>query len=138
VRLCVRRVHPPETDYRKKLAKVKQPIRYGAVFVARDGEAVLVETRPDKGLLGGMIGLPGTEWASTQIEEPLIAAPLKADWREVEGEIKHVFTHFELRLTVFTADIRSEGSNQNWADRETLKGLPTVFKKAVKAARSDK
>jgi len=123
-----------QTDYPKKLAKVKQPIRYGAVFVAKDGEVVLVETRPDKGLLGGMIGLPGTEWASEPVAEPLSHAPVKAEWRKVEGVIKHVFTHFELRLTVFTTDISSEGSNQNWADSETLKGLPTVFKKALKAA----
>lgn len=134
---CAAYVVGDQTDYPKKLAKTKQPIRYGAVFVAKDGEAVLIETRPDKGLLGGMIGLPGTDWLSTPIDAPLCAAPLKAKWGEIEGEVKHVFTHFELRLTVFVADIPSEGSNQNWAGIETLKGLPTVFKKALKLARSE-
>jgi A/G-specific adenine glycosylase len=123
-----------QTTYPKKRAKVKQPIRYGSVFVAQDSEVVLVETRPDKGLLGGMIGLPGTEWTSTPDEQALSYAPLKAKWRKLDGEVKHVFTHFELRLTVFTANISSDSSNQNWADEEGLKGLPTVFKKALKAA----
>lgn len=125
-----------QTDYPKKRAKKKQPIRYGAVFVARDGEVVLIETRPDKGLLGGMIGLPGTEWTATPFTDPFMAAPLKADWRQVSTEVKHIFTHFELRLTVYAAEVTSEGSNQNWAQADILKGLPTVFKKALNAAHS--
>ncbi|ESQ92267.1 A/G-specific adenine glycosylase [Asticcacaulis benevestitus] len=45
-----------------KLAKLPKPRRYGVVFVMLTGEGVVVERRADKGLLGGMLGLPHTEW----------------------------------------------------------------------------
>ncbi len=125
-----------QTDYPKKTPKKKVPVRYGVVFVAQNEGRVLVETRPDKGLLGGMIGLPGSDWMAAKPQAPLSAAPLQADWAQVPSEVKHVFTHFELRLMVFKTDVSIEGSNQYWADTLTLKRLPTVFKKALKTAMS--
>lgn len=124
-----------QTDYPKKTPKKKLPIRYGTVFVAQWDNKVLVETRPDKGLLGGMIGLPGSEWTTDPVDG-ITDAPLPAKWQPIEGYVKHVFTHFELRLTVHTAQVDAKGSNQNWADEATQKRLPTVFKKALKAAKT--
>jgi len=68
-----------------------------------------VQQRPDKGLLGGMLGVPTSEWGVKPSDHS--AAPMRRNWQRA-GEIKHVFTHFELRLEV----------------------LPTVFKKVVAAA----
>jgi len=109
----------------------KQPIRYGVCFVARSGDQYLIETRPEKGLLGGMIGFAGTDWTSDKPTAQLDAAPIKADWVKASEPVKHIFTHFELRLEVYRAEVESVGSNQMWVDEETLKGLPTVFKKAL-------
>jgi A/G-specific adenine glycosylase len=54
-----------------KAKKAEKPTRYGIVYALfnKKGE-VLVERRPEKGLLGGMLGLPGTAWAeaSTAID----------------------------------------------------------------------
>ena len=122
-----------QTDYPKKTPKKKLPVRYGTVFVAQSADKVLVETRPDKGLLGGMIGLPGSEWTTEPVTE-VSDAPIAADWQPVDGHVKHVFTHFELRLTVYRADQKAKASNQHWADEATQNRLPTVFKKALKAA----
>ena len=63
--------------------------------------AWLLERRPDKGLLGGMLGWPGSEWN----DAPEPAPPLDADWQELPEEARHVFTHFELRLKVCVADV---------------------------------
>jgi A/G-specific adenine glycosylase len=122
-----------QTDYPKKTPKKKLPVRYGTVFVAQSADKVLVETRPDKGLLGGMIGLPGSEWTDELVTD-VSDAPIAAEWQQLDGHVKHVFTHFELRLTVYRAQINVKASNQHWADEATQKRLPTVFKKALKVA----
>lgn len=58
----------------KKTPKKPKPIRHGVVYIAKrvDG-AFLLETRPDSGLLGGMLGWPGSEW--TEGEAPKHDAP---------------------------------------------------------------
>ncbi len=49
--------------YPRKTPKTVNATRYGAAFVAvRADGAVLVRTRPPKGLLGGMTEVPGTDW----------------------------------------------------------------------------
>ena len=48
----------------KKIPKLKKPIRVGTVYVAiNDDHSILLERRSKKGLLGGMLGWPGSEWA---------------------------------------------------------------------------
>jgi A/G-specific adenine glycosylase len=85
-----------------------------------------------------MLGLPGTVWEESAVTEPLDSAPMKAKWRQIDGFVKHVFTHFELRLDVYVADIvegeLTKGHNGLWAEETILKTLPTVFKKAVEHA----
>lgn len=123
----------------KPTKKVK-PVRLGAVFVAREQEngAVYLRKRAEKGLLGGMSEVPTTAWTSrVDGATGTDAAPFEADWRET-GAVTHIFTHFELRLTVYRADVparlnRAEGW---WSSPLELPGeaLPTVMKKAIAAA----
>ena len=109
-----------------KTRKADRPHRTGVAWVLRDdrGRVALVR-RPDKGLLGGMLGLPTSEWA---VEADGAAPPVPADWREA-GSVEHVFTHFSLTLTVRTA---SGTGDFLWTDlEEALCSLPTVFRKAL-------
>jgi len=121
-----------QTDYPKKLKKVKLPIRYGAVFVLMSGDKVLLRQRPDKGLLGGMMGFPGTEWGEKPTD-PLTLAPLKRNWEKCEGEVKHIFTHFELRLEVYLAEAADQSAEGVWVSLVKIKNyaLPTVMKKVL-------
>jgi A/G-specific adenine glycosylase len=85
-------------DLPNKLAKVKIPTRYGTCFVTmRKNGAVLLERRPDKGLLGGMLGWPGTEWSVDKLNA---IPPFTANWLVVPEEVRHTFTHFHLKLEV--------------------------------------
>jgi A/G-specific adenine glycosylase len=96
--------------------------------------AWVMERRPDKGLLGGMLGWPGSPWDNTAQDTP----PFAANWSEV-GEIKHTFTHFHLFLRVMIAD-----PVQNTPDSLLTLGanefqpsdLPTVMRKVFDVAQS--
>jgi A/G-specific adenine glycosylase len=82
----------------RKLAKPAKPLRRGIAYVClRQDGAALLETRPPRGLLGGMTGWPGTEWTETT---PQPAPPLVGDWAACEGVVRHTFTHFHLELEV--------------------------------------
>ncbi|PHP67174.1 A/G-specific adenine glycosylase [Zhengella mangrovi] len=125
--------------YPVKAAKKAKPVRTGAAFVAlSDDGAVLLEKRPDSGLLGGMAGLPTTAWSSRQDgASDAGAAPFEGDW-QAAGVVSHVFTHFELRLTVWRAQgvARAAGDGRWWSASDELAGeaLPTVMKKALESA----
>ena len=113
--------------YPRKMAKTARPRRFGHAYVlVRDDGAVAVLRRPDKGLLGGMLGLPTSDW-SAQALPPV--PPLGADWRDA-GEIEHVFTHFSLTLRVWLA--RGDWPGAQWTIDPSA--LPSVFLKAVKRA----
>ena len=102
----------------------------GVAYLLTRGDQVALVRRPPKGLLGGMLGLPTSDWRGHPWtdEEAAAAAPALAPWRDV-GEIDHVFTHFSLTLRVF----RAEGTmTAEWTGREGLGALPSVFLKAAR------
>lgn len=128
--------------YPVKVAKAERPLRQGAAFVAVRGDgAVLLRKRPGSGLLAGMAEPPTSSWTARQDGAiDAAAAPFAADWRPA-GAIRHVFTHFELALTVYRADnvtITSPAGHW-WSSADELPGeaLPTVMKKAIAAALPD-
>lgn len=86
----------------RKVPRQAKPVRHGIVYVGRrqDG-AWLLETRPPSGLLGGMLGWPGSTWSAA----PEPAPPLAASWENPGSEVRHTFTHFHLRLAVRTAHV---------------------------------
>ncbi|PVB63043.1 A/G-specific adenine glycosylase [Labrenzia sp. 011] len=127
----------------RKAPKKEKPTRYGAAFVAvdRNTGAVLLRRRPPSGLLGGMTEVPGTHW-SEDFDRSAAAqdAPFPAPWTQKTGEVKHTFTHFHLRLTIFRADLEATGTpgleDAWWSAPDRIEGeaLPTVMRKALAAA----
>lgn len=119
-----------------KRPKPAKPIRLGAVYIARrpDG-AWLLETRPDSGLLGGMLGWPGSDWTETP---PAAKVPFAAPWQPLPGEVRHTFTHFHLRLAVQVAQVSPEagfeGAQAIPAAVFDPDSLPTVMRKAHRLA----
>jgi A/G-specific adenine glycosylase len=134
---CAARDRQPET-YPRKRAKADRPRRYGVAYVLTRKGAVARVRRPDKGLLGGMLALPTSEWRSSRFDatEAAASAPLPAAWRSA-GEVEHVFTHFALTLTVLRAEVTGDLAGADWARAEAAgEGLPTVFLKALRAGLS--
>ena len=61
--------------------KKAKPVRHGALYVGRRSDgAWLLETRPETGLLGGMLAWPSTDWVDVSDAEPVDAPPMTADW----------------------------------------------------------
>ena len=125
---CRARAEGVQASLPRKAEKAAKPVRHGTVWLARRADgAWLLERRPERGLLGGMLGWPGSDWDGAGGP-----APLEADWREA-GEVRHTFTHFHLILRVMRADV---------ADAAPLRGafltradfrpadLPTLMRKA--------
>lgn len=130
---CLARCQGTAPELPKKTPRKPKPVRFGTAYVTRrvDG-AYLLETRPPSGLLGGMLGWPGSEW--TEDEAPSSQAPIRAEWKTLAGETRHTFTHFHLRLTVKTALVPMERQPETglFVDPDDFhrQKLPTVMRKA--------
>jgi A/G-specific adenine glycosylase len=125
-----------------KTPKIKgKPRRGAAFFILRADGAVLVRSRPAKGLLGGMTELPTTEWTQDFNEATALAqAPrllrAKPKWRRIPGIVTHVFTHFPLELSVYAGQVSAGTSapqGARWVAMDDLAGeaLPTLMRKVV-------
>jgi len=117
----------------RKAKKMQKPTRRGVAYALFNSRGeILFERRPEKGLLGGMLGLPGGAWAGG---EPVPAPPANAKWK-LAGLARHTFTHFHLELEVMTATAPKSHrlkDGQQWLAPDIAR-LPTVMKKAVEKA----
>ena len=133
---CAGRLAGTAADLPAKTPKKPKPVRHGIAYLARrvDG-AWLLERRPDSGLLGGMLGWPGSEWTEG---DPAPAPPIRAEWRDVGAEARHTFTHFHLRLALRTALVPMERTPERGAflplEEFRPSDLPTVMRKAFDLA----
>jgi len=59
---CVARARGEQEVYPRKAPKKTGALRRGAAFVVTRGDQLLVRSRPEKGLLGGMTEVPGSDW----------------------------------------------------------------------------
>ena len=131
---CLARQRGTAAQLPKKTPKAAKPTRYGHVFVMHTQQGdILLETRPARGLLGGMLGFPGSDWAT---DHPAYAPPTAADWQVSPMQVRHTFTHFHLILTVHCACVPQvpAGLSPVAAHDFTPQTLPTVMRKVWTAA----
>ncbi|TKA96334.1 A/G-specific adenine glycosylase [Cereibacter changlensis] len=133
---CAARAAGIQAELPRRSPKAEKPVREGTVWVClREDGAVLLETRPAKGLLGGMLGFPGTDWDRGKTDA---SAPLAAGWQAAPVEVRHTFTHFHLKLAVMVAHVPPDAqpARGSFQPREAFRpaDLPTVMRKAWEAA----
>ncbi len=126
--------------FRARRLKKTGTLRRGAAFVVTRGDELLVRTRPEKGLLGGMTEVPGSEWLAAQDDKAAVkqAPVLKgiARWHRKAGVVTHVFTHFPLELVVYTAKLPARTrppEGMRWVPIATLadEAFPNLMRKVI-------
>ena len=134
-RFCAAFARGDQASFPRKFKTAERPMRYGVAYVLTRGDDIALVRRPPKGLLGGMLALPTSEWRSPALSEAeaLKSAPIPAAWRSA-GEIEHVFTHFALTLNVMRAESADGFEGAIWTPLDLAGGLPSVFLKALRAA----
>jgi A/G-specific adenine glycosylase len=133
VHACAARGAGVQAGLPRKSPKADTPLRRGTVWLGHRDGAILLERRPERGLLGGMLGLPGDGWDGAGGP-----APAEAEWQEV-GEVRHTFTHFHLILRVMVAEVSGPATRGEWLARAAFRpaDLPTVMRKAWDLARGN-
>jgi A/G-specific adenine glycosylase len=137
---CLSRARGDQETFPRKALKKTGALRRGAAFVVTRGDELLVRTRPEKGLLGGMTEVPGSHWLAAQDDKTALkqAPMLKgiARWHRKTGVVTHVFTHFPLELVVYTANVPARTGapeGMRWVPISTLRdeALPNVMRKVI-------
>ena len=127
-----------------KGSKPKRQTRRGIAFwITNPTGAVLLRRRPEKGLLGGMMEVPSTNWVEGALPDrktAVMAAPLQmAAWDEISGTVRHTFSHFHLELNVVTASVDKVNTVPQdcmWCQPREFEeqALPTVMLKVARLA----
>ncbi|MDF1722044.1 MAG: A/G-specific adenine glycosylase [Minwuia sp.] len=143
---CMGREQGIAADLPRKAPKKAKPTRHAVFFwLSRGDGAVLFQRRPDKGLLGGMMLPPSTDWRDARPwteAETRNHAPVASDWRALNGGVSHTFTHFHFEMTVWAGHVADhatfDGPDDVWCppDRLDSLALPTVAKKVCRHALS--
>ena len=112
-----------------KKAKRERRIEARDVYLLFHGDCVALRRRPERGLLAGLWEYPnaladGTDWPARWGLEPVQL--------DRAGTGRHIFTHIEWHMTVWTGELTGEELPPGWvwADREELRGryaLPNAF-----------
>ena len=104
---CAARRFGLANELPRRAPKKHRPLRHGVHFWLSDTtDNILLRRRSASGLLGGMVELPGTSWREEHwpAEEAMTHAPMDVDWRSA-GQVRHGFTHFQLTIDVFAAQV---------------------------------
>ncbi len=137
---CVSRAHGDQDTFPRKAPKKSGALRRGAAFVVTRGEEILLRTRPEKGLLGGMTEVPTSDWFAAQDDRtalkqgPVLNGIVR--WHRKAGVVTHVFTHFPLELVVYTAKVSARArapAGMRWVPMAKLpnEALPNLMRKVI-------
>jgi len=138
---CAARAAGIQDTLPRKSPKKARPTRHGLHFLLRDPAGrLLLRRRPETGLLGGMLEIPGTPWREDPWTpaEALPHAPIPGlRWTPLPGEAQHGFTHFELRMGLLVADHAGDPPEGfAWMTPEAAQAaMPTAMRRLLALAR---
>lgn len=121
----------------RRAPRMEKPLRRGHIYWIMDGKGkILLQKRPERGLLGGMNGFPTSEWVEKGRpgHPDFIKRLIKNKKSQKNRVVAHSFTHFDLILQgwiVETASIQCGEEGFFWRRSDDLDrtAFPTVFKK---------
>ncbi len=130
----------------KRKEKAARPVRRGYIYwlefadAKAGGPKVLIRRRPEKGLLGGMMEFPSSDWQPTETWQEVAppSPPIEGEWVRLEGRAEHTFTHFHLELVVMKVRLNNLPKIDGiWQPVDALSdvALPTLMKKVARHVR---
>ncbi len=134
--LCLARRHGTATAYPRRLAAKKVPHRHLIVGIILKKDKLLVQRRPENGLLGGMWEFPAAPTnRKKETHQSVVDALAQRTGLTVQVErhlsdIRHAYTHFRLTAKVYLCRHRAgrvrikEAGSHRWLKRRALDGLP--------------
>src|SRR5689334_86711 len=137
---CAARMRGDQETFPRKAPKKSGELRRGAAFIVTRGEELLVRSRAEKGLLGGMTEVPGSDWLAEQDDKAALKQAPEltgvSRWHRKAGVVTHVFTHFPLELVIYTAKVPARTrapKGMRWVPIATVadEALPNVMRKAI-------
>ena len=143
--ICQGFQHGKQLDYPQPKPRKARPSRHTWMLLHHDGEQLLMQRRPPQGVWGGLWSLPEitslqqlTDWQQRQFGR---SEPCQ---RILEHELKHVFTHFELSISlaevIVDADLIrtsrervADSDGLQWIARENLQqlGMPAAVSRLL-------
>ncbi len=139
---CQARKEDIQESLPKRAQKQEKPKKTGYVYWITDGHGrILVHRRPSRGLLGGMLALPVSDWAdeknaSTLTHPEFIVSSGSHVLKQSDIHIKHVFTHFELMLCIVPVKWGLEDLPYGffWVEKSGVEkiGMPSLFTKVMR------
>lgn len=117
----------------KKARRVCHTVAFLAVDAAG---RVLLRRRRGPGPLTGLFELPSGPWTEAGWQRAT-QPPLAARWQRIPGEVRHLFTHIDLRVTLHRADVATAGpqvADGAWYDPAAIAGLalPTLTRRLLR------
>ncbi|MCK4507303.1 MAG: A/G-specific adenine glycosylase [Desulfuromonadales bacterium] len=131
--LCLANKRGLATELPVARRQKKVPVRQQVALIISAADGLLLRQRPPEGFLGGlwefpMIDLP-PRLKADQVAARLLSELCLHGSLEKVGEIRHVYSHFKLELSVFMvntviAECVAEGSKYCWCSDVELESLP--------------
>jgi A/G-specific adenine glycosylase len=144
---CVARASGRTAELPVRKPKKAVPEKHTAMLLIIDGDQILLEQRPDKGIWGGLLSLPEMDAAlqpgNADFDLALTRATAAFGVPQAVEQLagfSHVFTHFKLHVTPYRITlaqrphIAAQG-NQDWyrAEKMAAAPLPAPIKKLLLA-----
>lgn len=134
---CYALEHGMQTELPTPKPRKKTPERYCDMLIWQQGNTILLEQRPNKGIWGGLLTLPQFD-SEKELQQFMRqqGIDLKADQKM--ASLTHVFTHFKLHITPWWVQsghpyIREPQPQQQWLalDAVAHAALPTPVLKLL-------
>lgn len=123
--------------------KTSKPTRFGKAFLIYDKTGLLLlQKRPEKGLLANMMEVPSTPWVTDndEVDRSFNKICGVGKFTNLGKIVKHTFTHFHLELEVYHGgvnDFTPRCKTAKWVSSDALSQypLPTLMKKIIEVGR---
>ena len=113
------------------------PQREVTLLVLRDGDRVLLETRPPAGIWGGLLSLPELPEGADAKEWPAQHFACRVSAVSPAPTLEHAFSHFRLRIAPLLLDVKPGSAamepGRQWLDLSDTAGaaLPTPIRRIL-------